>query len=50
MKSGVIIINTSRGQFIDENALFDGLSTKKIQGHFLAHIRQISTAPAANSI
>jgi D-3-phosphoglycerate dehydrogenase len=32
MKSGVIIINTSRGQFIDENALFDGLSTKKIGG------------------
>jgi len=32
MKSGMILINTSRGQFIDENALYDGLSSKKIGG------------------
>ena len=32
MKPGAMIINTSRGQFIDENALLDGLSTNKIGG------------------
>lgn len=32
MKTGVIIINTSRGKFIDEQALFEGLEIKKIGG------------------
>jgi len=32
MKQGVLIINTSRGQFIDEPALFNGLETKKVGG------------------
>ena len=32
MKQGVVIINTSRGQFIDEKALFEALSSKKISG------------------
>ena len=32
MKPSVLIINTSRGQFIDEKALFDALSSKKING------------------
>lgn len=32
MKSGVLLINTSRGQFVDENAIYDGLSSKKIGG------------------
>jgi len=30
MKTGVMIINTSRGAFIDEEALYDGLSSGKI--------------------
>lgn len=30
MKEGVIIINTARGKLIDENALFNGLSSHKI--------------------
>ena len=32
MKDGVLIINTSRGQFIDEKDLFDGLTTEKVGG------------------
>lgn len=30
MKTGVMIINTGRGQLINTNALIDGLKTKKI--------------------
>ena len=32
MKSGVLIINTSRGQFIDEKDLYEALLSKKIGG------------------
>lgn len=32
MKSGMYLINTSRGRFIDENALYDALKSEKIQG------------------
>ena len=32
MKSGVIFINTSRGQFVDESALYAGLLSQKIAG------------------
>lgn len=30
MKDGVILINTARGEIIDENALKDALDSKKI--------------------
>jgi D-3-phosphoglycerate dehydrogenase len=32
MKQGIVIINTSRGECIDENALFDGLKSGKVAG------------------
>ena len=32
MKQGVVLINTSRGECIDENALLDGLKSGKVGG------------------
>ena len=32
MKDSAFLINTSRGKFIDENALYEALKTKRIQG------------------
>ena len=42
MKQGVMIINTSRGPLIDEQALFEGLSNYKIAG---AAMDVVSTEP-----
>ena len=47
MKSGVILINTARGGVIDENALVNGLNSKKI-GHACLDVYENEPKPAEN--